>query len=261
MLPQFQDPRRPLCEPLPKPGVERARTDPRDNCAPNPLRLPDAQANVRPGPDAELQHGGQFDGAGDHVLGGANAGAVPVQGYLHRAHLAARCMLTAWLLLDDGDGRAEVLLAEDLRCSTPEIARFFDLTLSRRRLAAVAAESAGWIESPLWSHLPAGDREFLLDVGLFGWVDGELLDEALERDGSIRRLKGMACRAGPLEPVRSRGARIYRLHPLIRDHCPTYRRRATPERYRSVQRLCASAARRDGVRHAPRTFTAWLPGS
>ena len=238
MLPQFQDPRRPLCEPLPKPGVERARTDPRDNCAPNPLRLPDAQANVRPGPDAELQHGGQFDAAGDHVLGGANPGAVPVQGYLHR-----------------------VLLAEDLRCSTPEIARFFDLTLSRRRLAAVAAESAGWIESRLWSHLPAGDREFLLDVGLFDWVDGELLDEALERDGSIRRLKGMACRAGLLEPVRSRGARIYRLHPLIRDHCPTYRRRATPERYRSVQRLCASAARRDGVRHAPRTITAWLPGS
>ena len=119
----------------------------------------------------------------------------------------------------------------------------------------MAAESAGWIESRLWSHLPAGDREFLLDVGLFDWVDGDLLDEALERDGSIRRLKGMACRAGLLEPVRSRGARIYRLHPLIRDHCPTYRRRATSERYRSVQRLCASAARRDGVRHAPRPRT------
>ena len=115
-----------------------------------PSGFPDAQANVRPGPDAELQDGAQFDAAGDHVLGGANPGAVPVQDYLHRADLAARCMLAAWLLLDDGDGRAEVLLAEDLRFSTPQIARFFDLTLSRRRLAAVAADGIANLTSPSW---------------------------------------------------------------------------------------------------------------
>ena len=182
------------------------------------------------------------------------------------------------------DARAEVLLAEDLRFSTPEIARFFDLTLSRRHLATVAAESAGWpialrmhrnaghgpapgerrfvrdivagwIESRLWSHLPSADREFLLDVGLFDRVDGELLDEALECCGSISRLEGMACLVGLLEPVRSRGARIYRLHPLIRDHCAAHRRRATPPRYRSVQRRIAAALARRGetvsaMRHA-----------
>ena len=184
------------------------------------------------------------------------------------------------------DAPAEILLAEDLRFSTPEIARFFDLTLSRRRLAAVAAESggwpialrmhrdraggdgpapgerrfvkdvvAGWIESRLWSHLPAEDREFLLDVGLFDRVDGELLDEALKRSGSIQCLEGMACLAGLLESVRTRGARIYRLHPLIRDHCVAYRRRATPQRYRSVQRRIAVALARRGetvsaMRHA-----------
>ena len=182
------------------------------------------------------------------------------------------------------DARAEVLLAEDLRFSTPEIARFFDLTLSRRRLATVAAESAGWpiavrmhrnrghgpapgerrfvrdivagwIESRLWSHLPAGDREFLLDVGLFDNVDGELLDEVLERDGAMRQLEGMACLIGLLEAVRARGERIYRLHPLIREHCAAYRRRATPDRYRAVQRRIAAALARRGetvsaMRHA-----------
>ena len=186
------------------------------------------------------------------------------------------------------DAPAEILLAEDLRFSTPEIARFFDLTLSRRRLAAVAAESggwpiavrmhrnrdraggdgpapgerrfvkdvvAGWIESRLWSHLPAEDREFLLDVGLFDRVDGELLDEALKRSGSIQCLEGMACLAGLLESVPTPGARIYRLHPLIRDHCAAYRRRATPQRYGSVQRRIAVALARRGetvsaMRHA-----------
>ena len=186
------------------------------------------------------------------------------------------------------DARAEVLLAEDLRFSTPEIARFFDLKLSRRRLAAVAAEStgwpiavrmhrnrdhtggedpapgerrfvrdviAGWMESRLWSHLPADDRDFLLDVGLFDRVDGELIDEALERDGSLGRLEGMACLVGLLEPVRTRGARVYRLHPLLCEYCTAHRRRTTPERYRAVQRrIAAVLARRaetvSAMRHA-----------
>ena len=182
------------------------------------------------------------------------------------------------------DAPAEILLAEDLRFSLAEIARFFDLTLSRRRLAAVAEASAGWpiavrmhrnrgrdpapgeqrfardviagwIESRLWSHLPADDREFLLDVGLFDRVDGELIDEALECHGSLGRLQGMACLVGLLEPVRARGARIYRMHPLLREHCAAYRQRATPERYRAVQRRIAAALARRGetvsaMRHA-----------
>lgn len=41
------------------------------------------------------------------------------------------------------EGRAAVLTADDLRFSTPDISRFFSKKLSRRELAAVAADSAG----------------------------------------------------------------------------------------------------------------------
>ena len=42
------------------------------------------------------------------------------------------------------EGREATVTAEELRFSTPDIARFFDGALSRRELASVAAGSAGW---------------------------------------------------------------------------------------------------------------------
>ena len=110
------------------------------------------------------------------------------------------------------EGRSELVMADDLRFSRAEIAEFFDQTLSRRELAAVAADSAGWpmalrirrnagsrrgtgearvmrevvenwVESRLWHDLSEADREFVLDVRLFEWVDGET--ERTWRDGAL----------------------------------------------------------------------------
>ena len=168
------------------------------------------------------------------------------------------------------EGRATVLAANELRFSRSEIAEFFDLRLSRSELATLATESAGWpialrisrnkrecgtsagaramqvfadnwIESRLWEGLAAADRDFLLDIGLFEWMDADLLDEVLERKDSMLRIATMPELIGLLDPVRGGEVETWRLHPLIRDHCIKRRFRETPERFRAVHRRIATA--------------------
>ena len=183
------------------------------------------------------------------------------------------------------DGRAAILTADDLRFTGAEAATFLGGGLSKARLAAVMSESAGWpialrvarneaaagrggdgggaarafvenwVEARLFAGLAADDREFLLDVGLFEWLDGALVDEALGRPGSMRRMEAMPVLAGMLEPVRDGAVEVRRLHPLIREHCARARARDTPERFRAVHRRIAAALERRGhtvaaMRHA-----------
>ena len=182
------------------------------------------------------------------------------------------------------DGQAEVLSADDLRFTSAEVADFFDGKLSGRRLDAVMSESAGWpfalrlsrnelargarddarasrelvenwVESRLFAGLGAEDREFLLDIGLFEWMDAALLDEVLERGDSMRRIDTMPVLAGLLEPVRDGATELWRLHPLIREHCARQRFRETPRRFRAIHRRIAVALGRRGqtvgaMRHA-----------
>lgn len=164
------------------------------------------------------------------------------------------------------DGRAAILSAEDLRFSRPEVAAFFDGKLSQERLSAVMTESAGWpfalrvcrnemasgrrgetlttrtfvenwVETRLFEGLGTEAREFLLDIGLFEWMDVALLDEMLEHCDSMRRIGTMSVLTGMLEPVLDGETEIWRLHPLIREHCVRRRFRDTPERFRAVLRL------------------------
>ena len=182
------------------------------------------------------------------------------------------------------EGRAAVLTANELRFSKSEISEFFELRLSRNELATLAAESAGWpialrisrnkrssgtpagaravqdfadnwVESRLWDGLAAHDREFLLDIGLFEWMDTELLEEVLERKDSMLRIATMPDLVGLLEPVRGDAVNTWRLHPLIRDHCVKRRFRDTPERFRAIHRRIARALMQRGetvaaMRHA-----------
>ena len=98
------------------------------------------------------------------------------------------------------EGHAETLDAEDLRFSLADVARFFDLGLSRRALSEEMSRSAGWpfalrvsrnsaerrtegrgglasdlarnwIETRLFAGLDLADRDFVLDLSLFGWLD------------------------------------------------------------------------------------------
>ena len=182
------------------------------------------------------------------------------------------------------DSGAEVLTAEDLRFSKAEIARFFNLELSRRQLARVAERSSGWpivlrlvrnegdpggdgasrvvrdvianwMTAKLWVGIANEDRELVLDVGLFESFDADLLDEVLDQPGAMSRLDGIAPLAGLVDRSGRDSAAPRRLHPLLREHCAAERHRRTPDRYRSVHsRIAVALANRgrtvDAMRNA-----------
>ena len=207
-------------------------------------------------------------------------------------HVAAACReLPAGLDALDAvlGGDAQILSADDLRFSEGDIARFFDFKLSRRELVAVVQSSAGWpialqvcrnganrrdgrespvakeslvvrdvidnwIEGRFWEGVPAGDRDLILDVGLFDWIDEDLLEEVVQTPQALARVVRMPRLAGLLERIGT-SPDMFRLHPLLRDHCIGSRRCKTPERYRDVHRRIAKALTRRGeivaaMRHA-----------
>ena len=173
------------------------------------------------------------------------------------------------------EGRSALFQSSDLRFSNAEIAGFIGTGLSRRELASLVRESRGWpialriiqnerggptaagaaavrdvaenwVESRLWRGLTPGDRDLLLDLGLFEWIDGALLDEVLDGNEPMRRVVALPALAGLVESVRVDGTGIWRLHPLIREHCARRRFRETPERFQSVHRRIAEALARRG---------------
>ena len=182
------------------------------------------------------------------------------------------------------DGRARLVTTEDLRFSRFHAAEFFDRGLSRDALAAEMKRSQGWpfalcisrnrmqrgsagdaaavqdfienwIESRLFADLRGDDRDFILDVALFDWMDAPLLDEVLERSDSLPRLQAMRVLAGLLEPVSGGALDNWRLHPLVREHCTERRLREDPPRFRTIHRRMAGALARRGdpvsaMRHA-----------
>ena len=177
------------------------------------------------------------------------------------------------------EGRGITISVEDLRFGRPEIARFFDTRLSRRELAELHEVSRGWpialrihrnmqsrssapgslqnlasnwIEARLWRGLSTEDQDFVLDIGLFEWIETELVEEVLSV-GSVRRIRSIPALSGLIHSVGASDA-MY-LHPLIRQHCADRRFRETPERYHSVHRAIADALARRGqvipaMRHA-----------
>ena len=220
-----------------------------------------------------------------------NPQSVALIGYLLRhappqLHVAVACRELPRGLDIAGSFHAReghIVTAADLRFSNAEITELFGKTLSRRALAAVAADSGGWPialhirrnagdvgtgESPvgrdllanwmdarLLSRLAAGERDFVLDVGLFEWFDAALLDEVLEQLNAMRRLEELPALSGLLEPVRGAATGVRRLHGLMREYCERWRRQRTPERYRTVQRRIATALASRGdtvaaMRHA-----------
>ena len=182
------------------------------------------------------------------------------------------------------EGHGATVGTEDLRFSPPEIARFFETKLSRRELATVAANSAGWpialrlyrnalqagtpagelsgdsetaaawIESRLWRGLSVEERDFVLDIALFDWMDPELIDEATGRDQSARRIASMPSLTGLLQTSSGAGSTM-RLHPLIQEYCAAKRFEENPERFRAIHAGIARTLARlgrvvDALRHA-----------
>ena len=193
-------------------------------------------------------------------------------------HLAIACrqipdgLNVAGAVLESG---TEILTTEDLRFSKSEVARFFDLSRSRNELATAMEHSAGWpfalqilrnqmerggeadtrivqdlvknwIESRLFADLASDDRDFLLDIGLFDWMDEALLDEVLQRSGSMRWLDSLRVLVGLLEPVGDGATQSWRLHPLVREYCTERRFLENPQRFRAIHRRIAEPLMRRG---------------
>ena len=187
--------------------------------------------------------------------------------------------------------RGVAISANELRFGKSEISRFFDKRLSRRELAKLAESSQGWpialcvhrnvhaatesrtllqdiasnwIEARLWRGLSDEERDFVLDLGLFEWVDSDLVDEVLGA-GSIRRIRAIAAFSGLLRTVGG-SLDALALHPLIRQYCADERFRGTPERYRLIHRKIADALARRGqviaaMRHAGEASDSELVGN
>ena len=180
------------------------------------------------------------------------------------------------------EGREATVTAADLRFSRADIARFFDQRLSRRELASLAADSAGWpialrihrnaghrdgghaegaertvsgwIETRLWRGVPGEDRDFVLDAALFDRLDPALIDEVLEMRNAGRRIASMRSLTGLLS-TRGGEAPAMQLHPLVKEYCERRRFEETPERFRAIHRGIARALARRGrsveaLRHA-----------
>ena len=182
------------------------------------------------------------------------------------------------------EGRSTLLHADRLRFAAADVGKFVGGGLSKAETAALARETGGWpfalrllrnergdvtggdneagqelashwIETRMWRGLDAADRELLLDLGVFDWIDSALLDEVLEGHGLMNRTKAMPALAGLLEAVRVDARDAYRLHRLLREHCSRQRSRETPGRYRLIHRRIAEALARRGdtvaaMRHA-----------
>ena len=205
----------------------------------------------------------------------------------------------AWVTLD---GRGVVLTADQLRFSRQEIIDFFGGDLSRRELAAVTARTEGWpvalrlyrnmkadeasapaagewaarglagdegiaanwLGSRLLRNVAGEQRDFLLDIALFDWIDIALVDEVLGRDDSMPRTSGLLTLQGLIQPMGGNGDTL-RLHPLLRDYCAAQLRREDPQRYRRLHREIAIAMEGHGhllpaMRHASAAGDAGLVG-
>ena len=211
-------------------------------------------------------------------------------------HLAVACRhLPAALDIGGAvlSGTASALTVSDLRFTGSEIAKFFGMRLSRRKLAALKEESAGWpmalrihrnqarataseerevrdivenwVESRLWEGMDSDDRELLLDAGLLEWMDADLLADVLGTRDAMRRIESMDALAGLLNPVRGGGRDSWQLHPLIREHCARQRIRHSRQRHRELHRRIAVALAHRGetlpaLRHAAESGDVELAG-
>ena len=222
----------------------------------------------------------------------ANPDSVALLGYLLRHAPASLHLALAYRRLPRGldaverllAGDAELVTSADLLFSTPDIARFFDLALSRRELARVAADSGGWpialqmrrhasgepaadpglvardavvgwIDGSFWRGFEAEDRRLVLDLAVFDWLDAELVEEVLEEPGALQRAAGVPGLAGLLQQAPGARSNVLHLHSLLRERCAEEGRRRDPGRWRRLRRRLAEALARRGavveaMRHA-----------
>ena len=172
------------------------------------------------------------------------------------------------------DGSAVIVGASAFRFSRHEIAQFFRGGLSRRKLAAVERQTAGWpvalvayrnmqvreagpagadttgftsnfVGVRLLRDLSPADRAFLLDIAVFDWIEPDLVDEVLGSSDARLRIAALSALDGLLLP-RDSDSDVQRLHPLVREYCVERFAVEDPARKRSLHARIARALDRRG---------------
>ena len=173
------------------------------------------------------------------------------------------------------EGSATEVRAEELRFSRSEVEEFFRFRPSHPEADRILADTAGWpfavrtsrmsrrsraperlravrdlieswLEARLFERLEADERDFVLDVGLFEWIEGGLLDDVLGSIDSMRLIDAIPALDGLLAPVPGGTTDRWQLPPLIRDHCMKRRSKETPGRFSNIHRRIAVAHMRRG---------------
>ena len=181
------------------------------------------------------------------------------------------------------DQRGDILRADDLRFSKPEIALFYGGRLSRRELVEVTELTEGWpaalrvhrntrtgvvasrngrqghtservrgyrkiasdfVATRLLRDLKDEERDYLLDVSLFDSIDLSVMNEVLPDTHPKCGADVLSMLEGLVRPVDA-SAGVLRLHPLVREYCAARRLQEAPVRFRMLHgRIAAAMARR-----------------
>ena len=96
-----------------------------------------------------------------------------------------------------------------------------------------------WLEHRLLQSLDARDRQFVLELSQFDWIDLEVVNEALGIDDCGRRIAALDALGGLLRNVP--GSNEIRLHGLLAEYGRARLRRADPHRYRELHRAIGKA--------------------
>ena len=191
------------------------------------------------------------------------------------------------------DQRGDILDADDLRFSKPEIALFYGGRLSRRELADLTERTEGWpaalrvhrntktgvvtsgnrrkgntsvrlggyrkiasdfVATRLLRDLNDEERDYLLDVSLFDFIDLSVMNEVLPESHSKHGAEVLSMLEGLIRPVDA-SADVLRLNPFVREYCAARRLQEAPVRYRMLHgRIAAALVRRgrliSALRHA-----------
>lgn len=99
--------------------------------------------------------------------------------------------------------------------------------------------ASDWLEYRLLESLDARDRQFVLELSQFDWIDLEVVNEALGIDDCGPRIAALDALGGLLQHVP--GSNRIRLHGLLAEYGKARLRRADPNRYRELHRAIGKA--------------------
>ncbi len=102
-----------------------------------------------------------------------------------------------------------------------------------------------FLKTRLFRNLSTTEREYLMDVAVFDWIEPELVDDVPGSPVPRLRIEALPALKGLLSPFDS-AAKLTRMHPLIRQYCLDLLSDIDPDRKRVLHALIARALAKRG---------------